>query len=333
MFYGTDRLDHGSPDAPDFSGDRGHALTLGSVYVSVPRAHTFGHVERPWQYSLFGITYSRTENPDQHFTIQTIEKLDRTAFAASLRSVVGSSKDFKHQALVFIHGYNVGFDAAAYRTAQIAYDLQFDGAPIFYSWPSRGSLEDYEYDQNSARQARPYLADFLKLVEAESGADVIHLIAHSMGNDPLMEVLAELNTARNGQKPLFNQIILAAPDIDVDVFDQLAKQVDGVAQGITLYASAEDRALLAAKIYARGIPRAGDVPTDGPVVVPGIDTIDITAVGSSLFSLNHSEYAENRLLAEDIGQLLQKGVHPPTARNSTLRLVNFSGGSYWRFPR
>ena len=54
-----------------------------------------------------------------------------------LREEVRDSR--RKEAFVFIHGYNVAFDDAIYRTAQIAYDLSFDGPPILYSWPSRAS--------------------------------------------------------------------------------------------------------------------------------------------------------------------------------------------------
>ena len=46
-----------------------------------------------------------------------------------------SSQSFKDHAVVFVHGYNTAFDYAVYRTAQIAYDLKFDGVPFLFSWP------------------------------------------------------------------------------------------------------------------------------------------------------------------------------------------------------
>ena len=331
VFFGTDRADKGPPGAPAFTGDRGRALTLGSVEVSVPRRHTPGRVERPWSRTLFGVTVSGREDPEQHFIIQGIEVLDRDGFIARLRDVVDASEGFEDQVLVFVHGFNVSFDAAAYRTAQIAYDLEFDGAAVFYSWPSRGNIADYEYDQNSARQARRYLGDFLELVRAESGAETIHLIAHSMGNDPLMEVLAQTADRNRGAGPLFNEIILAAPDIDVDLFTDLAERVRGISTGMTLYASGADRALQVSRAYARGVPRAGDVPDGGPVVVSGIDTIDITEIGAALLSLNHSEYAENRELLDDIGVLLKLGTRPPIQREPSLREIQLGEAVYWQF--
>ena len=192
---------------------------------------------------------------------------------------------------------------------------------------------EYEYDQNSARQARGHLRSFLEMVRSKSGAEVVHLIAHSMGTDPLMEVLAGLQTARpEPQQPLFNQVILAAPDIDRDVFLELAKQVHGVAEGITLYASSKDVALQASRRYARGVPRAGDVPAEGPVVDINVDTIDASELGTDFFSLKHSEYSDNPILLNDIGLLMETGLRPPDRRLLALKERTLATGRYWVYP-
>ena len=335
VFYGTDRVNAGSAAAPRFSGERARQLSLGTVVVRIPPEHQLGRVERPWSFNVFGQSIvDLPEDPERHFTIYRIAVSDGERFVDDLRQVVGVSRSYQHQAFVFIHGYNVSFEAAAFRTAQIAHDLNFDGAPIFYSWPSRGDLTDYEYDQNSASQARPFLREFLELVRRRSGADVVHVIAHSMGTGPLLEVLAELKGANDAAAttPLFNEIVLAAPDIDVDVFYYLAKRVQGVAKGITMYVSSADRAMQAAREYARGVPRAGDVPQTGPVIEFGIDTIDATAISTGFFGLNHSDYAENRILLNDIGLLLRAGLRPPSARNLTLVRVQVQDGYYWKYP-
>ena len=276
---------------------------------------------------------SGSEDPEKHFVIQRLERLNRTTFLQLVSHAVSTSKDFRKAGTCIRPRIQRNFEAAAYRTAQIVYDLQFDGAPLFYSWPSRGSIEGYEYDQQSSRQARPFLTEFLDMVRQETGAKIIHLIAHSLGNDPLMEILAQMNFQYRDGTPLFNQVILAAPDIDIDVFNQLAKKIEGVAQGITLYASADDRAIKVSKLYAGGIPRAGDVPPNGPLIVQGIDTIDITVLGDNPLSLNHSEYAEDRLLLNDIGLLLKNGLRPPRKRSPTLIELGQVGMLYWSFPR
>ena len=99
------------------------------------------------------------EDPAKHFTLKEIKALSREELAQIVRDRLGASSEFKDQALVFLHGFNNSFESALFRTAQIAYDLKFDGAPFLYSWPSKGQLglQDYSYDRESSGQSEPYL--------------------------------------------------------------------------------------------------------------------------------------------------------------------------------
>ena len=87
-----------------------------------------------------------------------------------MKARLRDSKLFKDQAVVFVHGYNTSFDNALYRTAQIAYDLEFDGATFLYSWPSGGAVASYTYDRESAQASEPYLREFLEMVVKQTGA-------------------------------------------------------------------------------------------------------------------------------------------------------------------
>jgi esterase/lipase superfamily enzyme len=53
-----------------------------------------------------------------------------------------------------------------------------------------------------------------------------------------------------------SEVVLAAPDVDRDVFTALIPLLTRKAKGITLYASGVEKALLASQLKARG-PRAG----------------------------------------------------------------------------
>jgi esterase/lipase superfamily enzyme len=242
---------------------------------------------------------------------------------------LASSMTFKNQALVFVHGYNTSFDNGLYRTAQIAYDLHFDGAPFLYSWPSGGAVASYPYDRESAEGSEPYLRQFLDLVAKQTGAKTISVIAHSMGNKALLDVLKDMKSAAP-PGVVISQIILAAPDVDADNFTDLAQQIKGLAKGVTLYAASNDRALMASRNFW-GHYRAGDVPASGPLIVPGIDTIDVTAASTDVFALNHSDYAESNDLLTDIGRLIGNGRRPPDLRFDKLKPVNSSTGEYWRY--
>jgi esterase/lipase superfamily enzyme len=128
-----------------------------------------------------------------------------------------------------------------------------------------------------------------------------------------------------------SQIILAAPDVDRDNFENIAAEIQGLAKGVTLYAASNDRALQVSRNFYGGIPRAGDVPPAGPLVLSGIDTIDVTTASTDSLSLNHSGYAENNHLLEDIGRLIQTGTRPPNVRTPSLQEVDTAKGAYWRY--
>jgi esterase/lipase superfamily enzyme/uncharacterized protein YjbI with pentapeptide repeats len=330
VFFGTDRRCLIGPrDQPEFGGDRADWLTLGTVTVTIPKEHEKGSVERPWSFRLFGVSLDE-EDPARHFTVHEIETMGQATFLQELRTAAEAKETDGHQLFVFIHGYNTNFDEAAFRAAQIFYDLNFDGAPVMYSWPSRGRFTSYEYDQNSASRSKRFLRQFLVMLVKQFHDTDIHLIAHSMGNGPLMEVLTDLR--EEFDKP-FRQIVLAAPDIDRDLFISLAEQMQGVAAGVTLYASSSDWAIWASKFWAGGIPRAGDVPEEHPIVLPDvIETIDASAISTSILSLHHSGYAEASRLLNDIGLLWRPGAPPPERRPDLRPVPSREAPAYWRFP-
>lgn len=335
VFFGTDRREEPDPKRLQYGWERARKLAIGRALVTVPRAHQVPQVERPWTLRLpyFQVKiFQQDEDPKKHFTMRDIKAMTRDEFLAAVRERLGGSSRFKGQALVFVHGYNTGFDAAVYRTAQIAYDLKFDGAPFVYSWPSGGKVASYTYDRESAGQSEPHLRAFLEMVVKETGATSVSVIAHSMGNQPLLQVLKELKL----QAPpgvSINQVISAAPDVDRDNFENIARAIQGFAKGVTLYAASNDRALIVSRRFHGGVPRAGDVPEQGPVVLHGVDTIDVSAASTDGLGINHSGYAENNTLLNDIGLLLQTGERPPDRRVPILEVIKTDRGAYWRYPR
>jgi esterase/lipase superfamily enzyme len=334
VFYGTDRARKDQPKRILYTSERARRLELGQALVTVPKTHQVPNIERPFAIRIpyFQVTlYEGAEDPKSHFTIKEMSVLSREQFLAKARERVDGSRSFKDQAVVFVHGYNNTFDYALYRTAQMAYDLKFDGATFLYSWPSLGDFSGYGYDRESSVQAEPYLRQYLELVLKETGAKEVSVIAHSMGNLPLLQVLRDLGPTL-GPHVRLNQIIMAAPDIDRNVFENIAADLQKYGRGLTLYASANDRAMQAARRVAGGIPRAGDVPLEGPIIIEGIDTIDVTHTSLDYLALNHSIYAEKSALLNDIGLLLQTGERPPDKRIPILELIDAGKGKFWRYP-
>lgn len=335
VFYGTDRAHVPNDKRLDYGSDRARRLELGRALVTVPKKHEVPQIERPWAITIpyFNVKiYEQKEDPKVHFTLQELKSLTEAEMLDLVRQRLAASARFKDHAFVFVHGYNTTFDNAVYRTAQIAYDIKFDGAPFLYSWPSGGGIASYTYDGVSAEQAEPYLKQFLQIVTEKTGAKSISLIAHSMGNRLLLRVLQDLQRSKPDDVRI-SQIVLAAPDVDRDSFENIASTLSGMARGgITLYASAADRALEVSRRFHGGVPRAGDVPGGVPLVVPGVDTIDATSVSMDSLGLSHSGYAESKTLLDDIGSLIATGERPPEKRVPVLQKVESPKGPFWRYP-
>jgi esterase/lipase superfamily enzyme len=263
------------------------------------------------------------EDPEKHIVLLSITRDPENEFFPALSELV--TKSTNKEAFVFIHGYDVTFADAARRTAQLAYDLGFDGAPIFYSWPSKGELKDYPADEASVEWSTPHLKSFLENIATMSHARTVHLIAHSMGNRALTAALNEISKEHAGVPAMFKQVFLAAPDIDVGVFKHLAQSFPLMAERVTLYASSKDDALIASKKF-HDYPRAGE---SGTIIAlaPRVDTIDATAVDTQF--IGHSYYGDNRSILSDIFYVIRDG-KPPSERFG-MRPNNPSKPTYWIF--
>jgi esterase/lipase superfamily enzyme len=100
---------------------------------------------------------------------------------------------------------------------------------------------------------------------------------------------------------------------------------------MTLYASAMDNALLASMAASGGSSRAGFVSDGKPLLMGGVDSIDVSALGGELFGLNHDVFASNRALIDDIGLILEG--RTPDKRLREIRPVPETPPppEYWRF--
>jgi esterase/lipase superfamily enzyme len=277
----------------------------------------------------------RDEDLAKDFTIFSVDVLNKRDFLTEVQKQRERSRLFRNQAFIFVHGFNVSFDDALFRAAQIAYDIEFDGLTFMFSWPSRAGLSGYILDRDRARNAKAYLNEFIQLVEKESGAQRIHLIAHSMGADPLLEVLQEMASRSppgRPARPRFGEIILAAPDVTVDNYLGIVSAIGNIRTGMTLYASSNDWALRVSQQLRLGEPIAGLTPAEGPIVRPGIDTIDVSLANTDFFSLNHSTFADRAQLLKDISALMATGKRPPNKRLDLYHTVMSKDGlPYWKY--
>lgn len=321
VFYGTDRFATGSktPDTA-FSRERSRSksLHLGVCKVSVPPSHQPGMIEEPALWLL-------RPDPAKHMMLLSREPLSSRSFFKRMQDTLGKSR--RKELLVFVHGFNVSFKDAVLRTAQMAADLRIDGVPVVYSWPSEASLLGYMVDSNNAEWTIQHLEPFLWDLSRKSGASAIYLVAHSMGNRPLTRALERIALqlkAASPARPPFRQILLTAPDIDADVFADLAKNFYLAGDRVTLYASSRDVALNISN-WVNKYPRAGD-SGEGRPVAPNVDIIDVSLIDSSLRGFGHSYYGDNCTVLSDIYRLLREG-KPPKLRG--LNQIENQGVAYW----
>jgi esterase/lipase superfamily enzyme len=326
VFFATDRLPSGANGPSKYFGKdwnkQGDHLLTGFVKVSIPPVHKEGQVERPWK--IF--TYERKEDAAKHFVLKDLQISKGDDFYGVLRSEYDKRPPEQRSAFVFIHGFNVTFDEAAYRTAQLAYDLRFEGVPMMYSWPSQGRLLAYNGDEEATNWSSPHLQSFLERVARESGSLRIHLIAHSMGNRVLANALVGLGRQPDIQ-PLFDNVIMAAPDVNAYTFtDQIWPDIQKAAKRFTLYASSDDQALVTSK-KAKGSTDFDRLGEAGPkiVVLPGLDTVDASGIDTSL--LGHSYVDSCKPVMKDLGLLIEKGLAPLQRK-----LRQKEGLAYWVFP-
>jgi len=319
IYYATDRARSGSELPNDFySGQRGE-LEYGTATVSIPEQHRPGKIEKP---SIW--TFDFREDPQRHIVLSSVVPAAAESVFAEMQDHV--RKTGKAEAFVFVHGFNVPFHEAAKRTAQMAFDMNFEGLPILYSWPSRASILSYIADTAVVNLSGRRLSRFLEDVVARSGATRIHLIAHSMGNRAMTDALELFALRYKGPLPAFDQVLFTAPDLDAGLFSEMVQTIRPAARRITLYASNKDWALAFSRKLHGDSPRAGQGGSN-ILHAAEIDSIDMTEIGEDM--LKHSYYANNPSALTDILSLFWRDV-PPQDRCGMVAAEG-EHGTYWHY--
>ena len=310
-----------------FSGDRNKTygddeMNYGKARITLPPQHIIGSVERP---SLLRFEFA--ESADKHLMIRQVETLEQEEFLDSVNYSVTQS--LAPSVLLFIHGYNVGFEDALRRTAQIHSDLQFDGVPMLYSWPSRGSLLGYNADEGSAQWSITHLENLILQLHQQTNIEKLHVIVHSMGNRVLLGAVERLTLRFPAAQPMLGQVVMAAPDVDAGEFGARYKSsIQQAASRVTLYTSESDKALQASMVI-HGYQRLGLASADAQLF-EGIDTIDASGIDTSL--LGHSYYGSHSNLIRDIAALVELG-EPPLKRRWLQAVDGVPDPGMWRFAK
>lgn len=322
VYYATDRKpDSGEGKTISFGPERSEKITYGACTVAIPREGRKGDLEST---RLWRLVFD-DKIKDEVLLTETSTS-DLSGFLKDISARVGNSS--RKNALFFIHGYNVTFGEAAERTAKLAYDLNFDGAAAFFSWPSKGGLLDYFADGNTIEWSMPHIKSFLEDFITRTGAENVYLIAHSMGNRGFARALAAILTEKPSLSGKIKEIILAAPDVDTGVFRRdIAPALAASKRPITLYAANEDLALsLSKRIHA--FARAGGAD-QGPLILKGIETIEVNSVDSGI--LHHSYVFEDRRVLADLFYIINMSLRADS--RAGLYGVETPAGRYWKFDK
>ncbi len=257
------------------TSSEGSKVSFSLATVTVPPVHQPGSIERP---------NLGSQNPLFHFAVSGRRSLDEETFenevATHLSGRIGSNRDV----LLFVHGFNTGFDDARFRLTQIAYDAKFGGVPVLFTWASRGSLWAYGSDREVATASRDGLEKLMLTLAHEPDVGRVHILAHSMGSWLAMEALRE--NAIAGHPDLdghLGEVMLAAPDIDASVFSQQMARI-GPNAHVSILVASNDRALSVSSLFAGERPRVGALdPTNER------DLALIKSLGVNVRDLSHEQ--------------------------------------------
>lgn len=308
IFVATSRSKAEDPNVV-FAGNRSDNLNYVRVNVTVPKVHKAGNIERRKD--------KEPADPLKYFTASEV-----VAFRNSPQFVQTLSADVAARggrALIFVHGYNTSFDSAVYRMTQIVHDSGYTGTPVLFSWASGAKTRDYIYDKESASAARDQLEQLLRIV-SNSGARRVDIIAHSMGTWITMEALRQLAITNNrtlGGK--LGDVVLASPDIDVDVFKSQMRRYGKPDKPFIVLLSADDRALKMSGILSGSRPRVGDYKDAASLAEYGVEVVDLSDA-KSRDRFNHTKFADNPAMVRLLGQRLREDDGYASDRDVTDRI-------------
>ncbi|MGN6766430.1 MAG: alpha/beta hydrolase [Rhizobiaceae bacterium] len=286
-----------------YTGRRDPKYSVDEISVSIPpdSARKAGEVQWPRRLP---------PDPEKDFTTVAVRQLppDATAGRAWLRRNLPKNR----KVLVFVHGFNNRYEDAVYRFAQIAHDSGADAAPILFTWPSAGRLFDYNYDRESTIYSRDGLETLLRLLAEDPQVSEVTVLAHSMGTWLAMESLRQMAIRDGRIAPKIQNIILASPDIDVDVFGRQFQDLGGRHPKFTVFVSRDDRALAVSRFVAGNVNRLGQIdpeaePYRSEAMKDGITFIDLTKLKAPGSDLNHNKFASSPEIVRAIGTRLVNG--------------------------
>ena len=327
MLVATTR-ERGSGEDPDaFTAARAETLNFAALTVSIPTHHVAGEIEWPDQVP---------PDPSRHFVTTDRQALDGREFRDEIRKRARRGGTEANSVLVFVHGYNTLYEEAVYRFAQIVHDSGFDGTPVLFAWPSRGKATLYLADREASTYSRDYLENALLEISKIPEVREINVLAHSMGSWLAVETLRQAKMNGHGHfGGKLGDVILASPDLDVNVFRTQLDVIGPLPRPMTVLVSSDDKALALSTALAGGVDRAGRVTAADARTIAAADrynlrVFDLTAVDDGEDN-HHSKYSKSGLVVAAIGKGLRKDAGAQ-AQSGVVSAVTDVGNSLLKVP-
>jgi esterase/lipase superfamily enzyme len=293
VIYVTDRNAVGDPaecDDTSFGISPSDKLSYGVCTFNVPKRHHVG-----------GFEYAPNprSDPHQYYRLLNYAPLTESSLSERLRQKPDSD------ILVFVHGFNVKFQEALLRSAQIAYDLKFQGPVVLFTWPAgaeEGLLASamvtrtYNDNLSNALKSVPLAQAFFK--QLSETHRTVHVMVHSMGHQVTLRALSQLSQGLD--KPFIGELILNAPDFPVKDFQKILPQLKKLASRVTVYCSYNDNAIAASETYNKN-RRMGACERVAGADMINVGEIDAPTLGVG--GLGHGYYSGRPILT-DIFQVL-----------------------------
>ncbi|MGZ2456014.1 esterase/lipase superfamily enzyme [Rhizobium anhuiense] len=297
MLVATTREPSGSP-ATLFNGERSSKPHLTQISISIPAKREAGTVQWPKRLP---------PDPATDFAVTNVQQIDTVAQGRVwFRQHVNGG-----HALVFIHGFNNTYEDSVFRLAQIVHDSKMQATPVLFTWPSRAEITAYQYDKESTNYSRTALEQALRTLAADPNVKDITVMAHSMGTWLAMESLRQMGIRDGHVNSKIHNVILASPDIDIQVFAKQYVEMGEPRPKFTIFVSQDDKALAVSSFLTGRVSRLGAInPAEEPyrskLEKAGITAIDLTKVKTN-DKLNHGKFAESPEIVQLIGQRLMTG--------------------------
>ncbi|MFL5023217.1 MAG: alpha/beta hydrolase, partial [Microvirga sp.] len=139
----------------------------------------------------------------------------------------------------------------------------------------------------------------------------ISILAHSMGNWVTLEALRQTAIRDGRVAPKIRNVLLAAPDVDVDLFREAVLDMGQSRPSFTLFVSQDDRALAISRRIWGDAVRLGAIDPEQEPYRSELDKSGITVLNLSKLRtgdpLNHSKFAESPEVVRIIGRELAEG--------------------------